>query len=62
VRPLGTAHAGLAPAVFVRLLGQVCFTAAALGTTLRHVHLVLPSPDELSCYERLVRELLMPPA
>jgi hypothetical protein len=61
VRPLGTAHAGLAPAVFVRLLAQVCFTAAELGTTLRHVHLVLPSPDELVCYERLVRDLLAAP-
>jgi hypothetical protein len=60
VRPLGTAHAGLAPAAFVRLLAQVCFTAAELGTTLRHVHLVLPSPDELASYERLVRELLLP--
>ena len=61
VRPLGTAHAGLAPSAFVRLLAQVCFTAAELGTTLRHVHLVLPSPDELVCYERLMRDLVAPP-
>jgi len=57
VQPLGTAHAGIAPERFLALLSQVCFTAVELGTSLRRVHLLLQSPDELALYERLLRGL-----
>src|SRR6185436_3214817 len=55
--PLGTAHSGLEPARFVRVLAQVCYTAAELGTSLRQVHLLLPSPQELERYEGLLKSL-----
>ena len=51
VQPLGTAHAGLEAARFLRLLTQICYSSAELGTTVRRVHLLLPSPDELARYE-----------
>lgn len=58
VRPLGTAHSGLEPAVFLKLLAQICYSAAELGTTLRRVWLLLPSPAELQRYQGLL-EILM---
>jgi O-acetyl-ADP-ribose deacetylase (regulator of RNase III) len=58
VQPLGTAHAGLAPERFLSLLVQVCYSSAEMGTTVRRVHLLLPSPDELSRYESLLQRLM----
>lgn len=58
VRPLGTAHSGLQPAVFLKVLAQICYSAAELGTTLRRVWLLLPSPAELQRYQGLL-EILM---
>ena len=58
VLPLGTAHAGLAPARFLSLLAQVCYSAAELGTSLRRVHLLLPSPEELARYEALLSQVV----
>ena len=57
VQPLGTAHAGIEPLRFLNLLMQVCYSAVELGTHVRRVHLMLPSPAELELYERLLREL-----
>jgi hypothetical protein len=58
VRPLGTAHAGIEPAEFLRLLAQACYSCAELGTTLRKVHLLLPSPEELARYEGLLQQVV----
>jgi len=58
VQPLGTAHAGLPPARFLALLAQVCYSSAEMGTTLRRVHLLLPSPEELVRYEVLLQTLV----
>ena len=55
--PLGTAHAGIEAASFLSLLTQVCYSAVELGTSLRHVHVLLSSPTELAVYERLLRAL-----
>lgn len=57
VQPLGTAHSGIAPARFLALLTQVCYSSVELGTSLRRVHLLVESPSELEQYERLLREL-----
>jgi hypothetical protein len=57
LQPLGTAHAGIEPERFLALLAQVCYSAVELGTPLRHVHLLLPSPADLEMYERLLRAL-----
>ena len=58
VQPLGTAHAGLEAARFLRLLTQICYSSAELGTTVRRVHLLLPSPEELTRYEGLLQALV----
>ena len=58
VQPLGTAHAGLPPARFLALLAQVCYSSAELGTSLRRVHLMLPSPEELARYEALLSQVV----
>ena len=58
VQPLGTAHAGLPPARFLALLAQVCYSSAELGTSLRRVHLLLSSPEELSRYEALLSQVV----
>ena len=58
VQPLGTAHAGLPPARFLTLLAQVCYSSAELGTSLRRVHLLLSSPEELSRYEALLSQVV----
>jgi O-acetyl-ADP-ribose deacetylase (regulator of RNase III) len=58
VQPLGTAHAGLDPERFLGLLAQVCYSSAELSTTVRRVHLMLPSPRDLSTYEALLHSLL----
>jgi O-acetyl-ADP-ribose deacetylase (regulator of RNase III) len=58
IHPLGTAHAGLDPERFLELLAQVCYSSAELETTVRHVHLLLPSPAELSRYEDLLQALV----
>ncbi len=58
MQPLGTAHAGLDPALFLGLLAQVCYSSAEMGTTLRRVHLLLPSPEELVRYEVLLQTLV----
>jgi hypothetical protein len=57
VQPLGTAHSGLGADRFLRLLAGVCYTSAEVGTTLRQVHLMLPSARELADYERLLQDL-----
>lgn len=57
VQPLGTAHSGLDPERFLRLLAQVCYSSAELQTTVRRVHLLLSSPGELGRYEALLRAL-----
>jgi hypothetical protein len=54
VKPLGTDGGGLLPEQFLRLLVQVCYSAAELGTSLRHVHLLLESPVLLARYETLL--------
>ena len=51
VRPLGTAHSGLSAAAFLKLLAQICYSSAEMGTTLRRVWLLLPSPAELQRYQ-----------
>ena len=58
VQPLGTAHAGLDPERFLGLLAQVCYSSAELETTVRRVHLLLPSPGDLAVYEALLHALL----
>lgn len=58
VQPLGTAHAGLDPERFLGLLAQACYSSAELGTTVRRVHLLLPSPAELGRYEALLQALM----
>jgi len=57
LHPLGTAHQGVAAEEFARLLSQVCFSAVELGTSLRRVHLLLPSPQDLLRYEALLADL-----
>jgi O-acetyl-ADP-ribose deacetylase (regulator of RNase III) len=57
VQPLGTSHAGLDPERFLKLLAQVCYSSAELETTVRRVHLLLPSPLELGRYEALLQSL-----
>ncbi len=58
VRPLGTSHGGLPPSVFLRLLTQACYSAAEMGTTLKRVFLLIPSPDELERYHSLLRGIV----
>jgi hypothetical protein len=58
VRPLGTAYGALTPAAFLRLLAQVCFSSAELGTSLTTVDLVVVSPDEMARYEDLFEDLI----
>jgi hypothetical protein len=58
VRPIGTAHAGLSAVTFLRLLTQVCYTAAELGTTVKRVSLLIPSPEELERYQGLLKGLV----
>lgn len=55
--PLGTGYGGVPASRFLDLLTQVCYSAVELGTTLRHVHLLLPSPEELAHYQELLRSL-----
>lgn len=57
LQPLGTAHLGVEPADFLRLLLQICYGTAELGSTLRHVALVLASRQELERYEALLKDL-----
>jgi len=58
VLPLGTAHAGLTPDRFLALFAQVCYSSAELATSLRRVHLLLPSPEELARYEALLAQVV----
>lgn len=58
VRPLGTAYAGVEPACFLRLLTQICYSSAELGTSVRRVHLLLSSPDEMARYEGLLQGMM----
>jgi O-acetyl-ADP-ribose deacetylase (regulator of RNase III) len=58
VRPIGTAHSGLSAVQFLRLLTQVCYTAAELGTTVKRVSLLIPSPEELERYQGLLKSLV----
>ena len=58
LRPVGTAHGGLSPAVFLRLLTQACYTTAELGTTLRRVFLLISSPDEMERYQALLKAIV----
>lgn len=57
-RPLGTSHGGLAPATFLRLLTQACYTAAEMGTSLKRVFLLIPSPDEMERYQALLKGIV----
>jgi O-acetyl-ADP-ribose deacetylase (regulator of RNase III) len=57
-RPLGTSHGGLRPEAFLRLLTQACYSAAEMGTSLRRVYLLIPSPDEMQRYQALLREIV----
>jgi hypothetical protein len=57
VQPLGTNHSGMAPGRFLQLLAQVCYSTAEMGSSLRRVHLLLRSPEELSRYEELLPSL-----
>jgi hypothetical protein len=61
VRPLGTAYGGLPHEAFLRLLAQVCFSSAELGTSLKRVELVVASPDDLARYEALFGALRSKP-
>jgi len=58
VRPLGTAHSGVEAESFLKVLAQVCYSSAELGTSLRRVYLLLPSPADLGRYESLLHELM----
>lgn len=58
LRPVGTAHGGLSPATFLRLLTQACYTTAELGTTLRRVFLLIASPDEMERYQALLKAIV----
>lgn len=58
VQPLGTAHSGLPPSQFLKVLTQICYSSAELGTSLRQVHVLLSSPEELNRYEELLRHLV----
>lgn len=58
VQPVGTAHAGVEPRTFLRLLLLACSTAAELGTSVERVRVVLPSPADLARYELLLRTLV----
>jgi hypothetical protein len=60
LHPLGTRYAGIAASRFLDLLIQVCFSAAELGTSLRHFHLLLGSADELARYRELLESLAGP--
>jgi hypothetical protein len=57
VQPLGTNHSGMAPGRSLQLLAQVCYSTAEMGSSIRRVHLLLRSPDELSRYEELLPSL-----
>jgi hypothetical protein len=57
-RPLGTAHSGLVPATFLRLLTQACYSAAELGTSLKRISLLIPSPDEMERYQVLLKGIV----
>ena len=58
IRPVGTAYSGLEPVVFLRLLTQICYSSAELGTSVRRVHLLLPSPGEMAVYEVLLQGMM----
>lgn len=58
VRPLGTAHAGVDALTFLKVLTQICYSSAELGTSLRRVSLLLSSPEELARYEGLLHGLV----
>ncbi len=58
VQPVGTAHTGVEPRTFLRLLLLACSTAAELGTSVERLRVVLPSPAELARYELLLRALV----
>jgi O-acetyl-ADP-ribose deacetylase (regulator of RNase III) len=58
LRPLGTSHGGLPAGAFLRLLTQACYSAAEMGTTLKRVFLLIPSPHELERYHALLRGIV----
>ena len=60
VRPLGTAHSGIDAEAFLESLTQVCYSSAELGTSIRHVDLLLPSTVQLARYEVLLQGLAGP--
>ena len=60
LHPLGTRYAGIAAARFLDLLIQVCFSAAELGTSVRRVHLLLRSQEELAEYQEHLEGLAQP--
>jgi O-acetyl-ADP-ribose deacetylase (regulator of RNase III) len=57
-RPLGTSHGGLPAEAFLRLLTQACYSAAEMGTSLKRVSLLIPSPRELERYHALLRAIV----
>ena len=58
VRPLGTAHGGLDAGRFLGLLGQVCYSASQMGTTLERVLLLLSTEEERGAYRALAEGLV----
>jgi hypothetical protein len=58
LRPLGTAHGGLAAGRFLGLLAQVCYSASQMGTTLERVLLLLPTEEERGAYRELAENLV----
>ncbi len=58
LQPVGTAHMGIDPRTFMRLLLLACSSAAELGTSLERVRVVLPAPAELARYEVMLRGLV----
>jgi hypothetical protein len=58
--PVGTAHHGIEAGEFLALLTQVCYSAVELGTSLRQVHLLVRSAQEVAAYEALIRGIGAP--
>ena len=58
--PLGTAHHGIDAPVFLALLTQVCYSAVDLGTSIRQVHLLVRSSEDVAAYEALIRGIGAP--
>jgi hypothetical protein len=58
--PIGTAHGGIEAGRFLSLLTQICYSAVELGTSLKQVHLLVRSSEEIATYEALIRGIGAP--